>query len=866
MNEKKLIVEIPKAADFHSAVLTTFSFDFHHFESQVLRQLKCRGIINVNLLADDEMLDQAIGISTGNLKSLSKAYTINGVSSKGAFHPKLSLLAGEKEVLLLQGSGNITNGGHGKNHELFGALYATTNDKSQLPLILEAWEYIKRLAERTGGISREKIAWTENNCTLLQERISQNHIWYPIDADLKAAMVYNDETSLWSQLRNLIAPEEIKAITVVAPFYDEAGTFLVNLANEFSRADIKVFIQEGKGIHPHRMPSHDRIAFLAWESTRRANEKVRKIADRKLHAKIMVFESGNEQYCLFGSPNATIKAFGTDGSAASNDEFASILRTKDRDFLTDLGLDGIHVKAQPQEHQSIESAEKTMEESSANRQHRAKLIGVDQDGAFLTIYLQNAKAIPSAILKVYDAWGTELEQSTVKLDKEQILHELKSYSYARQVAYVQLFGENGLEVSNKQIVNNVHEIINTNPSQENRKLLRLASIIELGNDKVFDIIDYMNTLRSAREPGIVRNAVRSGTDGRGQTNSTSLSYDEVFALKEEETDIEKALSNHNSIHIWDAIEKYFNQLAISEDEEDMDDEEEGTTSSSRTRKERVDRTAPIVLNSSKVLETRRKAVEKFFMNYQNALKNSSDLREYTIGLVDFAMFLIVMKQLIQFSERRITLKTADKEQDRVDKVFYPVKGNLSELKSFTGTTLNLLGQFANLLNRHPFQEVKDEYTSAKLKHYKTLSYRSALFVLAVTKEVYSTHTNGAKWADVIAFNIMDKFGPIEEQLETYFEEYLKNVSIEQLSVPDLMGHVHAWQRTIQAKNWSDYINIPGLGFCSIEKRIPEGENPKYLKIARPGFPYSAEDNEFYFPELYECSTGRFMKSRQSIQK
>ena len=40
MSEKKLFHEVPKSADFHSVVMTTYSFDFHHFESQVLRPLK----------------------------------------------------------------------------------------------------------------------------------------------------------------------------------------------------------------------------------------------------------------------------------------------------------------------------------------------------------------------------------------------------------------------------------------------------------------------------------------------------------------------------------------------------------------------------------------------------------------------------------------------------------------------------------------------------------------------------------------------------------------------------------------------------------------------------------------------------------
>ena len=131
MIDKKLFYEINKKADFHSVVMTTFSFDFHYFETQVLKQIKQKGITNVSIFADETMLDESIGYATGNLKNISSTYSINSIASKGVFHPKLSLFVGEKEVMLLQGSGNITSGGHGKNHELFSVLYATEDDTTQ---------------------------------------------------------------------------------------------------------------------------------------------------------------------------------------------------------------------------------------------------------------------------------------------------------------------------------------------------------------------------------------------------------------------------------------------------------------------------------------------------------------------------------------------------------------------------------------------------------------------------------------------------------------------------------------------------------------------------------------------------------------
>ena len=149
--ERNLFLKKKKKADFHSAVMTTFSFDFHHFESQVLKQLKKNGVTNVSLFADSNMLDESIGLATGHLKSLGSNYSINSIPSRGAFHPKLTLLASDKEVLLLQGSGNITSGGHGKNHELFSFFYATDEDTTQLPLLIEAWDYIKSITTNVKG-------------------------------------------------------------------------------------------------------------------------------------------------------------------------------------------------------------------------------------------------------------------------------------------------------------------------------------------------------------------------------------------------------------------------------------------------------------------------------------------------------------------------------------------------------------------------------------------------------------------------------------------------------------------------------------------------------------------------------------------
>lgn len=865
MIEKKLIHEIPKSADFHSAVLTSFSFDFHHFESQVLRQLKSKGIINVNIFADDVMLDQAIGLSTGYLKSISSSYVVNGASSVGAFHPKIIFLAGEKDIMMIQGSGNITNGGHGKNHEVFGVFYANSDNKAQLPIIQETWNFLKVLGERAEGISRDKISWLEDNCGLLNNDTIDKHSWSKLDNNLSAAAVYNDEKSIWHQIQNLIPNEEIKGISIYSPFYDEAGSFIKNLSDHYIAANIRAFIQSNKGIHPHKMERADNVGFFAWESTRRAESKVKKLADRKLHSKVFVFEATNgAQYCLFGSPNATVKAFGTDSSRGANDEFGIVFKSKTRNFIDELALDGTHKKVTPKEQPLAEKAEKEINDQTEKRVGRLKITGVDQDGNILSIYLKNKKDIKSANCILFDAWGKRLEESNLALGKDKILYELKDQKNASKTSFIQFFNNEKKEVSNKQIVNSLSDIINTNPSQENRKLLRLASIIELGNDKVFEVIDFMNTLRSARTPEDAAKSYRSDSNEKKDKNATSLSYDEIFSMEEEELDFKKTLNQHNSIRIWDAIEKYFNQLATEEVEEDMDDEEEGDATISRTRKEKKNRTEAIILRSTNVLNNKRKAIEKFLVNYHNALKNSAIKGDHEIGLIDMAMFLIVMKQLIQFTEREVTLKVI-KEEEGEKFTLYPSTGNLSELTSFTGATLNILGQFVNLINRFEFQSSNDEYTAQKLSHYKKLVYRSSLFVLSITKQLYDYHPNGSKWTDTVAYNIVSKLGDIESNLEDHFEELLKNVSIEELHESSLINHVKKWSDNLKTLKGSSYLLDKQLGICNIEKKIPVSGPPKYLKISRPGFEYNEDVQDFLLSDLYECQTKKLKPSLQKFK-
>ena len=360
MSELKLFREVPKSADFHSVVMTTFSFDFHHFESQILRELKRKGVTNVNLFADSAMLDKSIGFSTGHLKSLSTSYSINSIPSTGAFHPKITILAGENDVLLLQGSGNITNGGHGNNHELFTVFYANREDQTQLPIIQEAWLYLHRLTTKIAGISSEKLDWVSSNCNLLTDIKIKLHQFSEIETNFSAAILYNEETSIWQQLKELVPSGSIKNIKIFSPFYDEKGTLLNRLSAQYNNCTIDAYLQPNRGIHPFKMEEQNKIRFISWESTNRAKETTVKY-QRKLHSKLFWFDAGEDQYCLIGSPNATIAAFGTETKRGANDEFAVLIKVPNKQILEELKLTGEIELLTPTENIDDQVAEKEIE-------------------------------------------------------------------------------------------------------------------------------------------------------------------------------------------------------------------------------------------------------------------------------------------------------------------------------------------------------------------------------------------------------------------------------------------------------------------------------------------------------------------------
>ena len=865
MIEKKLFYEINKKADFHSVVMTTFSFDFHHFETQVLKQIKQKGITNVSILADETMLDESIGFATGNLKNISSTYSINSIASKGVFHPKLSLFVGEKEVMLLQGSGNITSGGHGKNHELFSVLYATEEDTTQLPLIIEAWEYIKNLARNVKGLSSEKLNWIENHSPILAKPKNDKHSFHKLADDFEMALLYNEKTGILSQIKKLIPKDKVKRIKVISPFYDENGALLLALSNHFEESPIEAYLQENKGIHPHKMEKQQNVNFYSWDGTERAEITFKKYK-RKLHAKLFIIETVEWNYCLMGSANATIAAFGNDNNSGANDEFSVLYKYKNRNLDEELGIIGKKQKLTPTK--PVENEEADTKETASKRIQKIKIVGADKDGRTITLYLQNFSHYKKIKSIFYDYWGALIEEQICINPSEKIKLELSKATIPNGVAFIQLFDESDFPISNKHLLNNVTDLWNTNPSPENRRIMRLTSLIESGESKLFDVMEYFNTLHSARISVIQSSKVNSQSnenkDKSAKDIDTVITYEETIALDNNNKLHERVLKQHLSIKIWDSFEKFTKEYRQEVEEGNMDDEEEGNATSSRDRKD-TPKEKKTETYSPAIFEKRREIIYKFLSNYFKALLGADKIENKKIGLVDLAMLLIVMKQLQDVTHRKFILKN-DITDVNTSSFIFEINGNLSETKSFSGAILNLLGAFITIGNKSTWEQPKDEYTQKKLEHYKNITCITALFSIAIIKKSYAIDLRFNDWFDVTAYNILNIFGKPADGFESIVENLIDESHIEELSNNVINTILRDWIAVYDMKQYPpNYFENKAIGICLIRKFIPQ-DSPRFLKLSRPGFNYDNQEHDFISQDLFNLETTKWIKSKNSLKK
>lgn len=774
MIEKKLFHELPGGRNsFHTAVLTSFSFNFHHFEYQVLKTLRSKWISSVTVLVDQRMLDDVLGYASDNLKQLSQSYSVVGIKSIAAFHPKINFLIGDDKVLMLYGSGNITPGGHGKNHELFTGLYVDKDDQAQLPLIIEAWNYLLDISDDIAGYNRNRL-FNEipGTCKWMKSLTNyEKHNFSRIDEKTDIALLYNDDTTIFQQLSSLIPANEISKISIVCPYYDHDGESINNLQLHFPNATIDVYLQKDFGLPPVGMAKNNAVNFFAWENTKRGKETINSSENyiRKIHSKIFHFQSQSYEYCIIGSANATLKALGSMTKKSSNEEFSALYRTSKHDFLKSIGIKGAKKKVKLNEYKPEENTKEENQDKTENKS--INITSADLLGSRLRLFFKVYKTYGSSFLNIFDGTGRNIYNELIDLsDNSSTIVQLTQNIIKLNPGYIEIRNKSDETISNKQTVNNVNKLMNTDPTKGNRNIQQILNAIDGGSINEFEIIEFINNLQlgNVNNDKLPKNTIgpNSREKDNKKTSATEMTYEDAINAAKNNQEHEGIIQTHSSTRLWESISLLLNQLQAENSDELMDEEEEADAKTSRDRKISSNSKEPFVVKNQDELNKLKNKLERLVGDYINGLTKVVNLPEYEIDTIDLSQFLLVshiFNTLCNFSEYRFNQK-----QDLSNWQLY-----LTELFSYS--MIDVLNLFAKTCVKFDMVKyVDNEYQQLKLENCKRQTIYHFWIYLYLVHRKSNDYTIEHR-IELLGLNMIYFFGKPDNGFESYVTRMFTHV-------------------------------------------------------------------------------------------
>lgn len=682
MATHNLFKDLPTGkSEFHSAVLTTYSCNIGHFENQVLPHLRQRNISSINVLADAGQFEESVEYSAASATKLGEAYSIDCIAATGAFHPKLTFLLGDRSLLLLLGSGNITGAGHGKNLEIFSGFYADEARVRHLPLLCEAWSYISGLAGGLSGFSRNRIIdELPRYSRLLQKYDGELHRFHPLDDVTDAALLYNTPgDTILAQLDRLIDDGDrglIDEIIIISPFYDADGQSITNL-RELSSAEsvsVKVFmatdtarLESGFILPPVNMAPSPEISF---HYLRPDDDTVK--WSQLLHAKIFILRGGGVNYCVVGSANCTTAGLGRKDGVALNEEFSVLYKANmaDRDFVRELGIDS---SSEEIERAVVSALDRRSGDGGERKSDpvTVRILSAEYIGGRLALTVDQTPASGNVIVAMLDGYNMAVGYEGV--DQSMTL----TTDLPDDAIFVRLY-EGDRPISNTAVIKRVDKLERTGPSREYRALNMLRNYCDTPGVSIMKIARYIDDIFDELEPESSKKSISSGsaTDVGRSSRIVKGVYDPEFDKGLVENGVEDILRRR--VNTLSDLAECFNKAIRARTErlrQSVEDEEEAEESSEKQIKRDEKAFKKVVPG----LSTVSKFVIVFIKRYNKMLEASlkafksgktldeSDLRYYVISLH-------LVLRLVYFDE---------------------IKGHENEIESLRNSVAVLLGKTVN---------------------------------------------------------------------------------------------------------------------------------------------------------------------------
>lgn len=846
---------------YHSCILTTFSFDFYFFEMKAMKWLRSCGIRNVNVFIDGHFYSELMQQATGDEMKLATGYSLYPIFEKNIFHPKVWFLFGEKEGLLLIGSGNLTNSGNGSNDEIWGAYHFDIKQPQNAPIFSTAWNYVSKLSATTKGIAGEKTTrWIAEHSQWLMElpKITDFEFLNTPNNEQVAFLYHTEQTTIWQQIKQLTVNEKITEIITVSPYYDIHGKALEEIKNTFPNAQINVVVDES-GIIPSKLPDSEKYAFYDWKELGLCRNIGAK-QQSKLHAKILYFKTkNNKEFCLFGSANITLRGLGISNSA--NEEVSLFIRSDNGNILEKIGL-----KLKGSSKKSL-SKFKTNNRNPIeqviikNNQFLIKLLAAEVNHSTLTLYTSKRFDKPVSIA-MYDNNNQFIKSQEIESLKLQ--HEINFDIDENKFRYVQIQRiDDNSNLSNKIIVSNYLTIAKTHPNHKNVELERLCGQLQNGELRnVLDLIHYAIIDESEKANGssiinISKNKLKEKEEKK--TAEQSKLY-ELSGYKPIETNSqlhENALLLSPSLRVLDALKLSHTQSLDLEADIRTDEQEEDIGNISGNDENEVPKEKSITL---KILEADKRKLKNFFKNlygyfHHDILFKDTKISDYKLTLTDITKYLIALELIHEFGGKS---EKIDDEQQQFFFTYLPANGGY-ENDNVKGCCLNIIGDFLRL-SKNGFKDYSFDYTRKKFEQLQ----RDALISTIVCISNIYWKEDEKPYLKTLLLNALHYLGwtstrEIDKNLNTLInkvKEKAKNLkqATQNLDIQiDYFANQICNAFSYSAQNRENgkfaerasrgqiiYSSIAGIGYCYVVSSTKQNE----YYLARPGFNWNHQEKEY----------------------
>lgn len=276
------------------ALFTTYAIDLAFFESKILYELQKNneGIKTVILLDRNSYSESAL--SGRHVRKAEAEYRLIPVdTAHGVFHPKVFFLCGKDWATLYVGSANLTEPGFSQNLEVIDKTSTGLNNERNTGCFATFAQFLGQLKQLIPANYASAVTEFQTKA----EAFSKSNP----SSDFSFSTSLNG--SAFDQFISTLPPD-IEELTIVSPFHDENSHALNCIADRFPKAFIKLIITGDAcpvNIKTISKKHKNQIQVFTFKNSH--------LADRRLHAKVILAKNSKKSFLLSGSMNLTTPGF-----------------------------------------------------------------------------------------------------------------------------------------------------------------------------------------------------------------------------------------------------------------------------------------------------------------------------------------------------------------------------------------------------------------------------------------------------------------------------------------------------------------------------------------------------------------------------